>query len=134
VAADLRGDLLGTQAVVASDRRWLTPLPLWTGILAGPIAWALDLCVSYALVKWTCSSQRTLLMHLISPACLALVMGGAAASWFALRATGAHVPTDTADLNARARFMAVLGLTSSALFALTVVAGAIPRWVLDACR
>ena len=25
--------------------RWLSPLPLWTGILAGPLAWALDLTI-----------------------------------------------------------------------------------------
>lgn len=30
--------------------------------------------------------------------------------------------------------MAILGLTTSALFALTIVAGAIPSWVLDACQ
>jgi hypothetical protein len=125
---------LGTQAVVASDPRWPSPLPLWTGILAGPAAWALDLCVSYALVKWTCSSQRTLLMHLISPGCLALVLGGAAVSWWALGRTSGHTATSGGDPQARARFMAILGLTSSALFALTIVAGAIPRWVLDACQ
>lgn len=125
---------MGSQAVVASDRRWLSPLPLWTGILAGPVVWALDLCVSYALVKWTCSSQRTLLMHLISPVCLALVLGGAAVSWLALRRTSGHPATGGGSPLAREHFMAVLGLTSSALFALTIVAGAIPRWVLDACQ
>ena len=50
VAADLRGDLLGAETAVSGDQRlrrddvrWLSPLPLWTGILAGPVAWALDL-------------------------------------------------------------------------------------------
>ena len=123
-----------TATVVAGELRWLSPLPLWTGILAGPIAWALDLGVSYALVKWTCSSQRHLLMHLISPACLALVAGGAAVSWWALRRTAGQPATDAGDPLARARFMAMLGLTSSALFALTIAAGAIPRWMLDACQ
>jgi hypothetical protein len=118
---------------VAGDNRCLSPLPLWTGVLAGPVAWALDLWLSYALVKWTCSSQRSLLMHLISPACLALVVGGAVVSWWALRRTSGQTTTDAGDPLARARFMAMLGFTSSALFALTIVAGAIPRWVLDAC-
>jgi hypothetical protein len=119
---------------MAGDRRWLSPLPLWTGILAGPIAWAFDLCVSYALVKWTCSSQRSLLMHLISPMCLALVIGGAAVSWWGLRQSSGHTEPGGGDSLARARFMAILGLTSSALFALTIAAGAIPRWVLNACQ
>ena len=35
---------MGAQtAVSARDVRWLTPLPLWAGILAGPMAWAFDL-------------------------------------------------------------------------------------------
>ena len=44
------------------------------------------------------------------------------------------LPTDGGDPRQRARFMAILGLTSCALFALAIVAGAIPRWVLDACQ
>jgi hypothetical protein len=42
--------------------------------------------------------------------------------------------TDGGDPRQRARFMAVLGLTSAALFAVTIVAGAIPRWMLNACQ
>jgi hypothetical protein len=135
VAADLRGDLLGAETDLAvADARWLSPLPLWTGLLAGPFAWACDLMVSYALVKWACSTQRELLLHLISPACLALVLGGTYVSWSALRQTPGDLPTDRGDPLARARFMAILGLTSNVLFALTIVAGAIPRGMLDACR
>ena len=98
------------------------------------MAWAFDLTASYALVKWSCSSQRVLLLHLISPLCLAVVTGGAAVSWLALQRTSGDSPTDGANPRDRARFMAILGLTTSALFALTIAAGAIPRWVLDACQ
>jgi hypothetical protein len=114
--------------------RGLSPLPLWTGVLAGPIAWACDLGVSYALVKWTCASQRDLPLHAITFVALAVVAAGAAVSWRALRQTSAGAPTDGGDPRERARFMAILGLTSNALFALAIVAGAIPRWVLDACQ
>jgi hypothetical protein len=118
----------------ADEVRWLSPLPLWTGILAGPVAWALDLTLSYAIVRWTCSSQRTGLLHAISPAALVMVAAGAAVSFMALRHTAADMPSDGGDPRQRARFMAILGLTSCALFSLAVVAGAIPRWVLDACQ
>jgi len=126
---------LGAQTDLdASQLRWLSPLPLWTGILAGPVAWALDLCASFALVKCTASGQRELLLQLMSPAALALVIGGAAVSWLALMRTPAHLPTDGGDPLQRARFMAILGLMSNSLFALSIVASAIPRWVLDACQ
>jgi hypothetical protein len=126
---------LGAQTdLTIAEGRWLSPLPLWIGILAGPVAWAFDQSISYSLVKWTCSSHRYALLHLMSPAALALVTGGAAVSWLAVRRTSADSPTDGGNPRQRARFMAVLGLTSNALFAVTIVAGAVPRWVLDACQ
>jgi hypothetical protein len=130
MAANLRGDLLGA----AADVKWLSPLPLWTGILAGPVAWALDLSISYALVQWTCSSRRATLLHALPPAALAIVAGGAALSLVALQRTTGNTPTDGGEPRQRARFMALLGLASCALFAVTIAAGAIPAWVLDACQ
>jgi hypothetical protein len=121
---------LGTSA----DLKWLSPLALWTGILAGPVAWAMDLTTSYALVKWTCSSQRATALQAIALAALAMVAGGAVLAFGALQRTTGATLADGDDSRQRARFMAILGLASCALFALTIVAGAIPWWVLDACR
>jgi hypothetical protein len=135
MAADLWSDLLGSQvAVNAGDVRGLTPLPLWTGILAGPIAWAFDLMTSYAVVKWVCRTSNHAILPLITTVSLAVVIGAAAFSWIALRRTADDVPTDGGQPRQRARFMAILGLASSGLFALQILAGAIPHWVLDACR
>lgn len=117
-----------------ADLRWLTPLPLWVGILAGPAAWASDLCISYALVHWTCASQRAAVLRGLTPAALAVVGVGAVISFVSLRRTPPEAPTDGGNPIERARFMAILGLVSSALFAVAIVAGAIPRWVLDACQ
>jgi hypothetical protein len=114
--------------------RWLTPLPLWTGILAGPIVWAIDLLASYAFVKWACHTRSYAVLHVITILSLAVVVGAAAVSWAALRRTADDVPTDGGRPRQRARFMAVLGLATSALFALQILAAAFPRWVLDACR
>jgi hypothetical protein len=135
MVADLRSDLLGAQtAVDTGDVRWLTPLPLWTGILAGPIAWAFDLMASYAVVKWVCHTSHYAILPLITTASLAMVVGAAAISWKALSRTTNDVPTDGGQPRQRARFMAVLGLASCGLFALQILAGAIPHWVLDACQ
>ena len=135
MAADLWSDLLGAEsAVETGDVRWLTPLPLWTGILAGPIAWALDLMASYAVVKWICHTENHLVLPLITIASLAVVIGGSAISWSALMRTADDAPTDGGRPRQRARFMAVLGVASCGLFALQILAGAIPHWVLDACQ
>ncbi len=126
---------MGAQTTVdAGDLRWLTPLPLWTGILAGPIAWAFDLMASYASVKWVCHTQRYAVLPLITIASLVIVIAAAAISWTALMRTANDAPTDGGRPRQRARFMAVFGLASCALFALQIIAGAIPHWVLDACQ
>lgn len=126
---------MGTAAFIDTRRvRWLTPLSLWLGILAGPIAWAFDLTSSYAVVKWVCHSGNHAVLPLITIASLAMVGGGAASSLAAVRLTATDVPTDGGRPRQRARFMAVLGLAVSALFALQILAGAIPHWVLDACQ
>ena len=119
--------------LAAGDIRWLTPLPLWTGILAGPIAWALDLTARYAIVKWTCVANREGVLSLMTAASLAVVAAGAVVSWQAWQRTAGDAPTDGGEPRQRARFMAIFGLASSALFALTIVAGDIPHWVLGAC-
>ena len=101
-----------------------SPVKLWSGILAGPVAWAMDLFVCYAIVKWTCLTARHWLLDATTVIALAIVVVGAALSWNALNAAQ----------QARARFMAMLGLTACALFGLTIAAAWIPRWVLDACQ
>ena len=126
---------MGAQtAVDAAEVRWLSPLPLWTGILAGPIAWAFDLMASYAVVKWVCHTSHYAILPIITTASLAIVVGAAAIAWNALMHTSNDASTDGGQPRQRARFMAVLGLASCGLFALQILAGAIPHWVLDACR
>jgi hypothetical protein len=126
---------LGAQTAVESgDVRWLTPLPLWTGILAGPIAWVFDLTTSYAVVKWVCRTRSYGILPLMTLASLAVVVAAAAISWTALMRTINDVPTDGGRPRQRARFMAALGLASSGLFAIQILAGAIPHWMLDACQ
>ena len=105
---------------------------LWAGLLAGPLAWAADLLSSYALVKWTCGHQHTTVLHLITVGALVLTAGGAFSAWRALDDVS-RAPATDASID-RARFMAALGLLSSGLFALVIIATAVPKWVLDACQ
>ena len=135
MAANLRGNLLGSSAdLTAGDIRWLSPLPLWTGILAGPLMFAFKLTATYALVKWACLTDHQGTLHLISLVSVLVVCGAAWVSWIALRQTPDTLETDAGTPEARARFMALLGLASSAFFILAIVANAYPGWVLDACH
>jgi hypothetical protein len=61
-------------------------------------------------------------------------MTGAWTSWLALQRAREDLPDDGGRPRQRARFMAVLGLASSSLFLVAILANEVPRWVLDACR
>lgn len=122
---------------VRDERGWFSSATgialLWAGLLAGPVAWALDLTISYSIVKWTCGSQYTSVLHLITIAALLMTAAGAAASWAALQ----RAPSEAAEAGPRpmdrGRFMALLGLVTCALFALAMIGNALPRLMLDAC-
>jgi hypothetical protein len=107
---------------------------LWAGILAGPLVWLLDLQVSYSIVQWVCGGGPHVVLHLVSLGSLLLIAVAAFGSWSALQWAARGEREDGAQPDERGRFMAVLGLVMCAYFALVVVAGAIPRLVLDACQ
>src|SRR4029079_2401784 len=123
LAANLWSDLLGTpSALTAAELRWLSPLVLWTGILAGPLAWGADLFVSYALVKWTCLHQRQSLLGWVTLGALTIAAAAGVLSWRSVRCTGDVGPDHGADPRQRAYFMAILGVASSALSGISIAA------------
>lgn len=135
MAADLRGGVLGAASHVAGalGRHAVRPIELWAGVLAGPLAFACVLTVKYAAAQWACQGHRGALQA-VSLAGAAVTV---AAGWLAWRALGrlpATSPTDGGDPFAIARFMALLGIASSSLFVIVIVATGIPEWVLGACR
>jgi len=80
-----------------------------------------------------CSSDLVQVLHLIGMIALSITAAGFAISWRALQ-QATHAATTDRGERARAAFMALLGLASAVLFAIAIVAGAIPRWMLDACQ
>ena len=95
-------------AAPADERGWFSSPPgiamLWTGILAGPIAWALDLTISYAIVQWTCGSQHTSVLALVTAGALLVIACGAIASGVALGAAAGRGETDGGSPIDRGRF------------------------------
>jgi hypothetical protein len=119
--------------VTAAGVRWLSPLPLWTGVLAGPVVFAIDLTASYALVGWACRSRQFSVLHGITGLSVLAVIAGAWICWRGFQHTR-DVSDDGGRPRERARFMTLLGLTVSAFFLLAILANDMPRWVLHGCR
>jgi hypothetical protein len=108
------------------------PLMEWVGVLAGPIASLLNLQVSYMLVPWACASGAHGALYLVPMGALLLTALGGSFAWRVWQRTGRDRPGDGAA--ARSRLLAVLGLLTSALFALVIIAQAIPTFILSPCQ
>ena len=106
----------------------------WAGLLAGPVAWAVDLLLSYALVQWACGGGHPAVLRIITLFSLAVIAAGALAAWQTMAASPDGASLDGSRPDDRGRFMGLLGLLACALFTLVVIAAAIPRWALDACE
>jgi hypothetical protein len=105
---------------------------LWIGIAAGPIAWFVNLEVSFALAPGACTDRGKLLLHFAAAIALLLTFAAGCLSlsqWQMLRTNAGDAPVD-----ARRRAMAVAGMSLSALFFLVTLAQAIPNVVLRGCE
>ncbi len=115
----------------ASDDR---PLVEWAGVLAGPLAFLLNLQVSYMLVPWACATGAQGTLYFVAAGALLLSGLGGLTSWRVWQRRGREWPGDEAGAVPRSRLLAVLGLLTSVLFALVIVAQGIPTFILSACQ
>ena len=97
---------------------------LWSGILAGPFAWALVFELKYALIEYACRNRAHWLFWIFFAAGIAICAFGAFSAWHGM----------VADASARARFMGISGLALSIAFAIFIVAMSIPDLYLLPCE
>lgn len=98
---------------------------LWFAVLAGPVAWMLGLNTGYSLVRVACAKDTNLSLHLVSLATLLLALAG---GWMAMREwrrAGRQWPGEEGGPLHRGRFMAALGVMTSVLFSMAIIA----QWV-----
>jgi amino acid transporter len=110
---------------------------LWFGLLAGPIAWSLRLLIGYPLVSVACEQGATYLLHLVSAIFLLVTLAGGAVAWWSyrrIRRGDRREEHDTDDWTLeRTRFMVLLSLLMSGLFALVILAEWTPVFFTDPC-
>jgi len=108
-------------------------IPLWIGLLTGPIVWILHMEANFALVEWACPNHDWIL-HVVSAVALFLVAIAGGIAWREWKETGATGPDQEATLTARSRYMAIMGMVLSAGFFLVIFAQEIPTWFLTPCQ
>jgi hypothetical protein len=108
---------------------------LWTGVLLAPIAWALQMQAGYMLVQPACMSGHNLSLHLVTVIALAVAAFGAYISWRNWQEAGAQWPDDEkGGPRPRSRFMGALGMLTSAMFFLVILAQGIASFILHPCQ
>jgi hypothetical protein len=107
---------------------------LWFGILAGPLAFLLNLQLSYMLVQPVCATAHRLVLHLVPAGALLLTAGGGGSAWRSWQRAGQAESSQTGGVLPRSRFMASVGLLTSGLFVIVIVAQWLPNFILTPCQ
>ena len=104
--------------------RSVSPLAVWAGFLAGPLAWTAHLLVACFFVGVMCATGLGFLVHLTTLVTLLLTAAGGLLAYRTLRRPG---------ISDGARFAAVSGVILSVMFAFAIVMEALPSFGLGPC-
>jgi hypothetical protein len=108
-------------------------LALWWGILAGPIAFALDEVISYATVQHSCSTGFSYWLHVYTALAIALSLSGLASAQWCYRHLPSSADTKGGSVDARSRWMSIYGTASSIAFLVVIIAMSIPKIIMSPC-
>jgi uncharacterized membrane protein len=111
-----------------------TPKGLWVLVVAGPALVAIEMQTNFVLVRQACSAQRNVMLYGVVIAAMILTSVSALIAISIWRRTGVEWPTEAVDLANRIRFITVLGVLSSAMSFLVILAHGIATMHFDPCQ
>lgn len=103
-------------------------------LLLAPLAWLLDMQVSYSLVKWVCEHDRRGALLAVPAVSLALIGLAAWMSWSSLKKLEGEARQTGGRPIDRSHLLAVAGLALSAVFGLLILTSFAPRLLLSPCE
>lgn len=106
---------------------------LWVGVFAGPVAWAVHLMGSFAIVEWTCATDRAWVHHAVSAGVLLIALAGGLIALRSYLATGKATETEAPGHRGRTHFLALAGVAISAMFLLIILVSEIPNLMMHPC-
>ena len=111
-----------------------TPKGLWLLVVVPPIIGAISMEASYVLVRQSCAAQHNVALYLVTLAAMVLTAVNAAVAYVIWKRAGVIWPTEAVDLATRIRFIAVVGILSSLMSFLVILAQGIATVQLSPCQ
>lgn len=107
---------------------------LWAIVVAGPLAWFVSLCASFAAAPPACWWQTKFPLFLIP--CLALLTAAAACglSWRDWSSAGRQFPGDSGGRPAALRALASGGVLLNGFFVIVILAQFVAPSIYGACQ
>lgn len=122
-----------SEPLIQAEQNPTSTFAQWYGVLAGPIAWAMQLQANYSLVTHACRTGNMTWLYASSGFFALLALSALAVSWVDWRKAKSQSPPSREPAEARSSFMGFLGALTSSLFTLLIIAQAIPVFVFDPC-
>lgn len=104
-------------------------LLLWIGAVGAPIAWAIQFLIIYALVPHVCKVGASKSLHITSAVFILLGVSAGVLSWWNLGRKEHSFEEERESII----FMSRMGLMTSAMFTLIMLAQIIPTFFIDPC-
>ena len=111
-----------------------TPWGLWWSLAAGFVSWGTDLGLSYMLEQHSCSTGHHYVLHAIGIVCFLIALSGFGTGLVEFKRFPGTTSEEGGSPFDRAHFQALLGMALSLSFAVLVIAGSVPRWILSPCE
>jgi len=111
-----------------------TPKALWVLIIAAPVIVAAEMQANFVLVRQACSMQRNVALYAVIVVAMVLTIATAMIAVSIWKRAGASWPTEAGDGATRIMFISVLGILSSAMSFLVIVAQGIATVHFDPCQ
>ena len=119
---------------MAEEYQSTTPKWLWVVVIAAPVIVAIEQQTNLVLVRQSCSAGRNAMLSVVSLIALVLTALTALAAFGIWRRAGVTWPTEAGDVATRIRFISVLGILSSVMSFLVILAQGIATVHFDPCQ
>jgi len=111
-----------------------TPKGLWLLMIAGPVIVAAEQQANFVLVRQACSAQRNIALYVVTIVAMLLTIATVMIGVSIWRRAGAEWPSEADDLATKIRFITVVGILSSALSLVVIIAQGIATITFDPCQ